>query len=130
MNVNMKRLRKEKGLTQEELAKLVDATKRQIGAWERGENDLPLDYADSIASVLGCTLDELAGRADGADGLGIDPYPSLTRDERELLSLFRSMGEREKALTMENARAFAALSVKDGAGNPQDVGRAGIVVTP
>jgi len=129
MNVNMKRLRKEKGLTQEELAKMVDATKRQIGAWERGENDLPLDYADSIASVLGCTLDELAGRADGADGLGIDPYPSLTRDERDLLLLFRSMGEREKVLMMDNARAFAALSVKDGAGNHEDVERAGIAVS-
>jgi len=129
MNVNMKRLRKEKGLTQEELAKMVDATKRQIGAWERGENDLPLDYADSIASVLGCTLDELAGRADGADGLGIDPYPSLTRDERDLLLLFRSMGEREKVLMMDNARAFAALSVKDGAGNREDVERAGIAVS-
>lgn len=129
MNVNMKRLRKEKGLTQEELAKMVDATKRQIGAWERGENDLPLDYADSIASVLGCTLDELAGRADGADGLGIDPYPSLTRDERDLLLLFRSMGEREKVLMMDNARAFAALSVKDGAGNREDVERAGIALS-
>lgn len=129
MNVNMKRLRKEKGLTQEELAKMVGATKRQIGSWERGENDLPLDYADSIASVLGCTLDELAGRADGADGLGIDPYPSLTQDERELLSLYRNMDVRERSLLMENARAFAALSVKDGAGSPQDVGRAGIVVS-
>ena len=44
MELNLREIRKKKGLTQNELALAVGATKRQIGAWERGENDLPMEF--------------------------------------------------------------------------------------
>lgn len=62
MELNLREIRKKKGLTQNELALAVGATKRQIGAWERGENDLPMDFALSIADTLGCTVDDIARR--------------------------------------------------------------------
>lgn len=63
MNLNLRNMRKEHRLTQEKLASMIGATKRQIGAWERGENDLPMDYAVLIADVFGCSLDSLILRA-------------------------------------------------------------------
>lgn len=64
MKLNMRKLRKAKGMTQTELGNCVSATTRQIGAWERGENELPLDYAYMIADALDCTIDELVNRPD------------------------------------------------------------------
>ena len=62
MKLNLKALRKNRQLTQEQLAALIGASKRQVGAWERGENELTLDYAYAIADVFECTIDELANR--------------------------------------------------------------------
>ena len=62
MKLKLKDIRKEAGLTQEQLGDMIGATKRQVGAWERGENELLLSVACDICDALGCTLDELAGR--------------------------------------------------------------------
>ena len=95
MELNLKAIRKEKGLTQEELATAVGATKRQIGAWERGENDMPIDYAIEIANVLDCTIDGIAGRTTYA----VVPLPDdsgLFPDEREVIELYRKLSEEGK----------------------------------
>ena len=52
METNLRKLRKANGYTQEQLASAIGATKRQVGAWERSENDLPMDYADQIATLF------------------------------------------------------------------------------
>ena len=39
MELNLREIRKKKGMTQNELALAVGASKRQIGAWERGESN-------------------------------------------------------------------------------------------
>ena len=85
MKLNLKALRKQKGMTQGKLAEMVGATTRQIGAWERGENELTLDYASAIADVLDCSIDDIANR---------DSYSNIylnTLDEHELVVLFRML---------------------------------------
>lgn len=62
MNLSLRDIRKRSGMTQDQLAKAIGATKRQVGAWERGENDLPMDYAWMIADLLQCSIDDIAGR--------------------------------------------------------------------
>ena len=104
MNLNLKTLRKKAGLTQEQLAKMIGATKRQVGAWERGENDIPMYYAVDIADILNCSLDEIAGREQRYLGL------ELNITEVEMLRLFRTLDESGRDLLMNNARAFAELS--------------------
>jgi len=61
MELQMKRLRKARGLTQEELASLIGASAKQIWAWESGKT-FPFEFAFKIAEELQCSLDELAGR--------------------------------------------------------------------
>ena len=101
MKLMLKALRKKKGMTQQDLAVAVGATKRQIGAWERMENDIPMDYAVSIADVLGCSVDEIAGRDSTV------PVLTLNYDERLIIRLFRNMDAQGRERILEQA-AFLA----------------------
>lgn len=56
---NIKRLRLEKGISQEELAKKVDVTRPMITQIERGTKVLTLPLGKEIARVLQCEIDEL-----------------------------------------------------------------------
>lgn len=99
MGLQLRRLRRSKRLTQEDLASKIGQTARVLGAWEREETALPLDEAARIADVLECTLDELAGR---------DFQPndnSLTSDESNLVGIFRESNAQGKASIMAVAQA-------------------------
>ena len=90
-------------MTQEQLAKSIGATKRQIGAWERGENDLPMDYASIIADVLDCSIDDIAGR----EARPIMPELPLSVDEYDLLSTYRELSETQKEALLVVAHTLA-----------------------
>lgn len=57
-------IRKDKGLSQGELADRVDSTSITIGRYERDEVKPPLEAAAKIAVALGVSLDYLAGLTD------------------------------------------------------------------
>ena len=117
MKNNLKKLRKQHNMTQEDLAYYIGASKRQIGAWERGENDLPMDFAYTAADIFNCSIDEVAGRDYYAVVELPDNAEVLLTDERELLGLYRRMETSQKLAFMEVARSMAVASEKDGAGN-------------
>ena len=56
--------RKEKNLSQCELAQKVGVNQTAVSQWERGATMPSLDKAASIANALGCTIDELYGRGE------------------------------------------------------------------
>ena len=60
--VGLKLRRCELGLTQAELAQKVSVTQSQVAQWERGAAMPSAAKLPLIASVLGCTIDELYGR--------------------------------------------------------------------
>ena len=60
MNIQIRQFRELRHMTQQELADLVGASKRQIGYWEKG--NIGLADAAKIADVFEWSLDELAGR--------------------------------------------------------------------
>lgn len=51
--------RKEKGLTQEELAKAVGVSRGMIAMVERGTKQVNLRLAKRLAEVFECTVDDL-----------------------------------------------------------------------
>lgn len=59
INANIRFLRKQKGLTQEELAKNLDVTRSVIGAYEEGRAEPKLSTSENIANFFGVTLDQL-----------------------------------------------------------------------
>ena len=60
--MNLKKLRKAKGLTQEEVGNKIGMNFRVYGTYEREFRELPLSIAIKLADLYDVTLDELVGR--------------------------------------------------------------------
>jgi len=67
--INLVRIRKEKQLSQEELAGKLFLTRQSISKWETGESVPDLNNLTQLAQILDVSLDELV--------LGIQPKTSL-----------------------------------------------------
>lgn len=61
MNLQLKRIRIDRGFSQEELAQKLGIKTSRYGTWERGERMMNLEQAYNCAVALGCTIDEIAG---------------------------------------------------------------------
>lgn len=90
----LKALRKEKGLTQEDLARLVGGVTRQaVANWEAGHREPDHATLTTLANIFGVTTDYLLGRTD-------DPHSSANSssltypDDDELYVVFR--GKRQE----------------------------------
>lgn len=55
----LQKIRKDKNLTQEEVAKLLGITTVFYGMLERGERNPSLDLAKSIADLFGTTIEKI-----------------------------------------------------------------------
>lgn len=61
MGQTIRRLRKEKGLTQKQLADAAQVPRICIARYETGEHEPGMRNAGRLAAALGVTLDELVG---------------------------------------------------------------------
>lgn len=102
----LQHLRKRAGLKQGEMAKKLGVNNRTYGAWERGEAMINLAQACACADVLGCSVDELAGRSWPPAGVGdsaCDPQ------KRELAETFDSMNRDGRSSLLTVARGLAMM---------------------
>ncbi len=53
------KLRKEKGMTQEQLAEKLNISKNAVSKWERGLNLPDVSIMQELCKILGITLNEL-----------------------------------------------------------------------
>lgn len=56
---NLKRLRAQKGITQENFAKELNVTKGAVAMWETGKRIPDIDMLKTIAAFYGVTVDKL-----------------------------------------------------------------------
>ena len=61
LSENIKRLRREKDLTQETLAEFLGVTFQSVSNWERGESFPDITILPEIASFFKVSVDELLG---------------------------------------------------------------------
>lgn len=95
---NLRRLRQEKGLTQEQLASILGVSVQSVSRWECG-NTLPdVMLLPEIAKLYGVTVDDLYH----ADAKG---YPSYAQ---RLLAVYEASGRSEDFLSAE--QEFARMS--------------------
>lgn len=56
---NIKKFRKENGISQQKLAELTGKSKSSIEKYESGKTNIPMDVLKNIADALGVTVQEL-----------------------------------------------------------------------
>ena len=102
---NISRIRRDLGLTQEDLAKLMGyKSKSTINKIELGINDIPQSKIVQFAEVLGTTPAELMGWTE-EDKNNSPSEPNLSEGEKMLLELFRRVPEEQQTLVLQMIRA-------------------------
>lgn len=66
MAEKIKKLRKEKGLTQVELSEIAHVPRICIARYESGEHKPGMGNAQKLAAALGVTVDELIGKEEAS----------------------------------------------------------------
>ena len=74
---NIKNLRKEKGLTQKELADLLHVTSQAVSRWEKGDVEPSVDTISNMAKIFEVTTDEII------DGPDKKPKPEVITEVKE-----------------------------------------------
>ena len=98
MNI-FKQLRKERGLTQVELAKMVNVQQTTVSKWKVGRATPAYPVLLKLAEIYNVSVDYLLGREEiteeeRAAGASATKKISITPIEDEMLYLFREVGKR------------------------------------
>lgn len=102
----LKPMRRAKGMTQAQFAKLIDVSERKLASWERGETNILLEDAFRCAIVLGCDVNDLCGWPKGKnEGRSFDDGY-----ENELISRYRECTPEWQDNILKTARASAVMS--------------------
>lgn len=60
MRVTLKAARINKGLTQEDVAKALNVTKKTVGSWEMGKTMPKIDKIEHLCQLFGCNYDDIS----------------------------------------------------------------------
>lgn len=82
---NLYTIRKQKGLSQKDIAEMLGVSYQQISFLENGDRQLTDAWLERLSKALNCTKAELLGEA-----------PQYTRREMAFVDLFRRMSDSEQ----------------------------------
>ena len=97
----LKRLRKQHHLTQQQLAEAFNVSQSTIASWENGTRQPVLDFIPTIAEYYGISADQLFGTMDGGTPNKNEPYIIKT-DEVKILASGMDKMPKEKRETLVN----------------------------
>lgn len=101
----IKTLRKEKNISQTELAKILDMPRYIISNWEQGRTEPNITDLITIANFFECSIDYLLGRSDDFGIINIqNEKKQLNKNEKEILDIFNSIPSESQAQLLEYAR--------------------------
>lgn len=103
---NLRRIRKSKGLSQEQLAEKIDRSPETISHLERGVNQPTLQTIISIREALKVPLDELFGIS--LDERVSDPKRALLL--QKLNNVLNGMDNEKIRVLLDNAKALEKMS--------------------
>lgn len=98
LHENLKALRKQKGLTQEELAIRLNVVRQTVSKWEKGRSVPDADILAQIAEVLDVSVSNLLGSA-------------LPADEQEADSIATQLIRLNEQYSIRNRRGKLILKV-------------------
>lgn len=102
LSENLKRIRAERGISQDELAERSGVSKGQISKLEIGMQKNPvLETVVALSSALGVSIEELVFGTEGPNGM------------KYMLSAIETLPEAKQATVKELIAAFVAQSTAD-----------------
>lgn len=108
-------LRKEKGLTQKELAEKLYVSDKAVSKWERGLSLPDISLLTPLAEILGVTVTELLrGERLGAESLPVEQVEELVTGSLELSGAQRQQkreGRRQRGLLFALSAAMAMVEL-------------------
>ncbi len=117
MRLKLREMRKSLNISQTEFAKMIGASLRSVGAWERGENTPDAEQIWNCSVALGCTPNDLLGWYDDHPK---DTLQALSNDEDELLENYRSCTPEWKRTLAMNSIAAKGESLKSAEIDPRN----------
>ncbi len=128
---NIKLLRVEKGLTQNQLAKEMNLTQTAVSQWEIGRNVPDSQTSKKLAEFFGVSLDYLLGRSNerttsyyasnisdsnfiqGSGSVTVEQSELLSKEEAEILRIFRNLDVRDRTKLLNFAFEIEDNSKRD-----------------
>ena len=90
---NLKVLRKEKNISQQQLANILEISQQAINKYENHKVEPDISTLIAMADYFGVTLDYLVGRFESEDS---EDNVVITDSEKELVFNFKKLTESEK----------------------------------
>lgn len=107
----LSQLRKEKGLTQEELAKALNMTRSSLSLYEIGKRDPDTDTLKKIADFFNVSTDYLLGQTDIRNQA--DEITDAVSDDPELAEFWNDLKQREDLkLLFKQTRNLSPKAIK------------------
>lgn len=96
------KLRKEKGMTQEELAKALNITRSALSLYEIGKRDPDTETLKKIAEYFGVSIDYILGRTDLPNAHIPDDYTQKYKVTKRDLKQYEDFIQRAGAFFMDD----------------------------
>lgn len=98
---NIKKVCALKGIRQVEISEHMGVSQGTVSNWFKGINSIDIENLAQLCAFLGVSLDQIFGVTP------ITPEVTLSQEETDLLSMFRSLNKNGRDMLLSNARAFA-----------------------
>ena len=118
----LKQLRKEKGLTQQELSEAIAAPARTIQRWENGENQIKANRASQLADYFGVSVGYLLGYEPESEQ--VNNYKKIRihfTDGHEMNFLVRDFTEKELAKIISQFNNGNLMRIRNLSVNPKNI---------
>lgn len=109
----IKELRLEAELTQEDVAKAIGTSQRNIGRWESNEREMGAHFAIELSHFFNVSVEYLLGFSSDEELSPTIPYstPVLTPEEKELLSEYRSLSKPLQDMLKETIKTWKKSNI-------------------
>ncbi|MEL7564647.1 MAG: helix-turn-helix domain-containing protein [Dehalobacterium sp.] len=106
ISMNLKKLRKTRRYTQEEVADKIGVSRQAVAKWENGETVPDINNCLALAELYGVTLDNLINYSDDKEKIGIQPKG------KHIFGLVK-VGERGQIVIPKKAREIFSICPGD-----------------
>ena len=98
----LKKIREEKGLTQQKLSEKIKLSRSTIAMYETGGSEPDLLTLSNLADILGTSVDQLLGRESSPAVVTINQAvtPELSDNKKQLIEMIQQLSEDDTVIAL------------------------------